>query len=88
MCLAQGHNTVMLMRLKPATPQTGDKHSFFCCKNLIVECKSNVMDAKNVFLRLISLIRFAFKALFLEIRKEQRHEISNKVVSATIKASD
>ena len=27
MCLAQGHNTVMPVRLKPATPGTPDKHS-------------------------------------------------------------
>ena len=27
MCLAKGHHTVMPLRLKPATPQSPDKHS-------------------------------------------------------------
>ena len=27
MCLAQGYNAVMRVRLKPATPQSQDKHS-------------------------------------------------------------
>ena len=27
MCLAQGHNAMTLVRLKPATPQSGNKHS-------------------------------------------------------------
>ena len=27
MCLAQGHKAAMRVRLKPVTPQSGDKHS-------------------------------------------------------------
>ena len=27
MCLAQGHNAVMLVRLEPTTPRSGVKHS-------------------------------------------------------------
>ena len=27
MCLAQGHNAVLPVRLEPATPQSRDKHS-------------------------------------------------------------
>ena len=47
MCLAQGHNTVTLVRLEPAAPQSQIKHSttepLLSLKNIVIELTCSVV---------------------------------------------
>ena len=43
MCLAQGHNTVMLVRLKPAAPRPRVKH---CTTEPLCSLQSKITDEK------------------------------------------
>ena len=47
MCLAQGHNASMLVRLKPGTPLSRDKHSTTVPLRSLVNF---VMKAENMYM--------------------------------------
>ena len=76
MCLAQGHNAVTLVRLKPAAPRSRVKHSTTESRSSLRYCIEDQMKNEVVRLMIGTIYRWPLKysvfKLYMDMRATKR----------------